>query len=385
MAQVDKQFGQLLAAIMSYGYEYTTDNRKGVICKQITSATLNLELTEFPMITTKQMYSKGIVGELLWFLRGDTNIKWLVDNNINIWNKDAYQYYLGNMYDWSTDFKPLSYESFIGNIKSDLLGTGDENALDKLGDVGRNYGAQWTDWSNVLHRDSEVVDDTGTDQIQTLIYNLRKDNPINRRHIVTAWNPAEVGDTALPACHWSFEILPRPLNIADRIKFSGGDIVHLDALWDSAYLKKDKEAEAILLEEISHVQEYGFTLKWHQRSVDTFLGLPFNIASYGVLAMIIGRMVNMKPLELIGDLSNIHIYEPHFKAVDTLLKNDPEKYSGCGFTITAEGEDKFKEFDHHGDVQLLFNKLEISDFTFPGYESYDKVSAEMIAQDDNNS
>ena len=101
--------------------------------------------------------------------------------------------------------------------------------------------------------------------------------------------------------------------------------------------------------------------------------------------MIIGRMVNMKPLELIGDLSNIHIYEPHFKAVDTLLKNDPEKYSGCGFTITAEGEDKFKEFEGHRDVQLLFNSLEISDFTFPGYESYDKVSAEMIAQDDNNS
>jgi len=380
MAQVDIQYGQLLQAIMDYGYEYTTENRKGVICKQISSAMLNLELTEFPMVTTKEMYLKGIVGELLWFLKGDTNIKWLVDNNINIWNKDAYTWYV-------KEYQESGYsEQNMHDIKDWLTyvvaGERPHNTDDFqiAGDVGRNYGAQWTNWQGP-DRAKEGLE--GINQIQVLIDNLRKDNPINRRHIVTAWNPAETGETALPACHWAFEILPRPLTVADKVKFSGGDIVYLDGLWTQAYTKNDDEANEILKKEIAHVPDYGFTLKWHQRSVDTFLGLPFNIASYGVLAMIIGRLTMMKPLEIIGDLSNIHIYEPHFKAVTEQLKNDPNRHSGCGFEITAKGEPKFEEFDKHGNVYLLMEQLEIDDFTFPGYESYDKVSAEMIAQDDN--
>lgn len=358
MAIVDQYYHQLARAIIDNGYEYTTKNRPDTPCKQITSVQIQLPLTEFPLITTKNMFTKGIVGELIWFLRGDSNIKYLVDNGINIWSKDA--------------------ATFSDN-----------------GEVGRNYGVQWKKWNNYYkvliatqnedEEDNDVetlYDKThyGVNQIETLINNLKSDYPINRRHIVTAWNPAELDQTALPPCHWSFEILPRPLSVADRIHHSGGDIEYLDALWQSAYQGEDAEAGELLSRELSHVPKWGFTLKWHQRSVDTFLGLPFNIASYGVLAMIIGRIVGMKPLEIIGDLSNVHFYTPHIEVVEHQLKNNPSQYSGCGFEFTSEGEEKFKQYDEDGNLDKLFQSLEIEDFTFPGYESYEKLTAEMFEQ-----
>ena len=362
MAEVDNKYGQLAKAIIDHGYEYTTANRPDVKCKQLTSVQIELPLTEFPLITTKEMFIKGIVGELLWFLRGDTNIKYLVDNDINIWNKDAYNYYKG----------PLSSIGYFQAIKE-----GDS----KYGNIGRNYGVQWRQWTGV--RDvqfDELVSVYNVDQIKVLIDNLKSDYPINRRHIVTAWNPAELNQTALPPCHWSFEILPRPLTISDKIHYSGGDIEYLDALWNSAYMKNDKEAKEILARELAFMPNWGFTLKWHQRSVDTFLGLPFNIASYALLSMIIGRMVRMKPLSIIGDLSNVHFYEPHIPIVLEQLKNNPNTYSGCGFEITFEGEKKFEKYDEEENIDNLFQSLEIQDFTFPGYQSFGKLKAEMFEQ-----
>lgn len=368
MSQVDKQYHQLANAIIDHGYEYTTQNRPDVKCKQLTSALLQLPLTEFPLITTKEMFTKGIVGELLWFLRGDSNIKYLVDNNIHIWSKDAYQWYKKE-YEFSRypSQNMQNYEDWLQYVKD---GKRPHNNIrfDIAGDVGLNYGVQWRQWNKT------------TDQIEILINNLQSEYPINRRHIVTAWNPAELDQTALPPCHWAFEILPRPLTISDKIHYSGGDIEYLDALWNSAYIKNDMEAKEILTKELAHISDYGFTLKWHQRSVDTFLGLPFNIASYGVLAMIIGRMVKMKPLELIGDLSNVHFYEPHIPIVMEQMKNNPNTYSGCGFEITFEGEKKFEQYDSEKNINNLFQSLEIEDFTFPGYQSFSKLKGEMFEQ-----
>lgn len=347
MSVVDKQYGQLMKAIVDYGYEYTTENRPGVVCKQITSATLQLPLRdEFPLLTTKKMFTKGIVGELLWFLRGDTNIKYLVDNGINIWNKDA-------------------------------------STFSNDGDVGRNYGYQWRNWSNYNYNVDTMhyFDDGSIDQIKNLIDNLKSDNPINRRHIVTAWNPAELDETALPPCHWAFEILPRPLSKADQIHYmTGDDKVYMDGLYQAAYEQGDKEAMQLLDAELSQFPKYGFTLKWHQRSVDTFLGLPFNIASYALLAHIIGRMTNLIPLEVIGDLSNIHIYDGHLPVVNEQLKRNPDQFNGCKLQFTSEGEAKFQQFDEDGDVDKLFQSLNIQDFVFANYQSYDKLTAEMFSQ-----
>ena len=392
MAEVDNKYGQLAKAIIDHGYEYTTANRPDVKCKQLTSVQIELPLTEFPLITTKEMFTKGIVGELLWFLRGDTNIKYLVDNGINIWNKDAYTWYLKNLSQYEKEVKgPMSFENFISTIKNNSYPSllldytiGPDNNEYTVGNVGANYGYQWRKWTTMTPMDFDWDDDASkvniTDQIKVLIDNLKSDYPINRRHIVTAWNPAELNQTALPPCHWSFEILPRPLTISDKIHYSGGDIEYLDALWNSAYIKNDKEAEEILARELAFMPNWGFTLKWHQRSVDTFLGLPFNIASYALLSMIIGRMVRMKPLSIIGDLSNVHFYEPHIPIVLEQLKNNPNTYSGCGFEITFEGEKKFEKYDEEENIDNLFQSLEIQDFTFPGYQSFGKLKAEMFEQ-----
>lgn len=346
MAQIDVQYHQLSKAIIDYGYEYTTKNRPDTPCKQITSATLQLPLKdEFPLITTKKMFTKGIVGELLWFLRGDSNIKYLEDNGIKIWSKDA-------------------------------------ATFNQNGDVGRNYGAQWRKWTNIKDVSLDILTVVyDLDQIEILINNLKSDYPINRRHIITAWNPAELNETALPPCHWSFEILPRPLNKADKIYHSvGTDKIYLDGLYQAAYDKNDKEAMQMLDAELSQIPDYGFTLKWHQRSVDTFLGLPFNIASYGLLAHIIGRMTNMIPLEIIGDLSNVHFYKPHIEIVEQQLKRSPTNFNGCNLKISQEGDRKFREYQEDNDIDKLFQDLNIEDFIFEDYNSYEKLTAEMFEQ-----
>lgn len=367
MSLVDQQYGQLSQAIVDYGYEYTTKNRPETLCKQITSATLQLPLKdEFPLLTTKKMFTKAIVGELIWFLRGDTNIKYLVDNDINIWNKDAYNYYFKK----AGKNACLTLEEFK---KSNLSFTGD---------LGRIYGSQWRRW-NGFNNGINTWDEGNhfqTDQISNLIKGL-KETPMGTKHIVTAWNPAELDHMALPPCHWAFEILPRPLSKADQIHYMiGDDKIYMDGLYQAAYEQGDAVAMTELDKQLSQFPKYGFTLKWHQRSVDTFLGLPFNIASYGLLAHIIGRMVNMIPLEIIGDLSNVHFYAPHLPVVKEQLTRNPNTYKGCQLQFTSEGEQKFQQFDEDNDVDKLFQSLEIEDFVFANYQSYDKLTAEMFAQ-----
>lgn len=183
MENVNIQYKELLCKILDEGFEYT-DKSRGVQRKQIASTTLNIDLQQgFPAINLKKLYWNGIVGELIWFLKGDTNIKYLVDNNIHIWDKDAYNYYLKQY-----PKTHLSYDDWlieIGNIQT-------------IGDLGRVYGAQWRKFTvhNVCPNDSFPI---YVDQISNLIRGL-KENPMGTRHLVTAWNPAELDDMALPPC-----------------------------------------------------------------------------------------------------------------------------------------------------------------------------------------
>lgn len=313
MAKIDKIYHDLSKAILDYGYIYLDESR-GKNCKQISSCTLAIPLNEFPLITTKQMFTKGIVGELLWFLRGESDIRYLNENNINIWNQDA-----------------LNFSNKNGG-----------NTLSTY--VGRNYGVQWRNWTNV-NTFGDVV--PGFDQITNLIINLKK-KPIGRRHIVTAWNPAELDQTALPPCHWAWEVIPRPLFDFEKKLYPN--------------------------------QEYGFDLKWHQRSVDTFLGLPFNIASYALLANIIGKMTNFVPLNIIGDLSNVHFYEPHIEVVKEQLLRNTDQFQGCNLTYSANFNNALTSFDC-GDMNFdeFINAIEIKDFIFEDYQSFDKLKADMYA------
>ena len=354
MGKIDYQYKKLLKKILKRGYTYEDPKRKDINRIEISDYKLKYDLSEgFPLLTTKKVHYKGIIAELLWFLNGDTNIKYLVDNGVNIWNKDAYNYYLQKVaqYNYSA-IKRKDVSQPILSIKEFI-----EN-LDKIqwfkypayngGDLGRVYGAQWKNWGDPY---AEVNGFRNTvDQISNLIQGL-KYNPMGTKHIVIAWNPAELDEMALPPCHWSFEILVEPIKLSERKRN-----VDVDGLLTKA-VEKSKGLEGYL--DNVGVPKYKFKLKWHQRSVDTFLGLPYNIASYATLAYIIGKATNMVPSHIIGDLSNVHIYEPHLDAVKKQLKNKSWTYESPSLEITGDGD-------------------KIEDFKINKYESFPKIKAEMI-------
>ena len=246
MENVNIQYKELLRKILDEGFEYT-DKSRGVQRKQITSTTLNIDLKQgFPAINLKELYWKGIVGELIWFLNGDTNIKYLVDNNIHIWDKDAYNYHckVSDNTIGKDEFK-VKYDEFVNHIKTGNKQKVIAGSNYKFGELGRVYGSQWRNWFNPEYRTHGYID-----QISNVIKGLRE-NPMGTKHLVTAWNPAELNDMALPPCHWSFEILVEPIKCT------------------SNYCYKNEGCEKTCCKD---EPQYQFTLKWHQRSVDTFLG-----------------------------------------------------------------------------------------------------------------
>ena len=284
----------------------------------------------------------------------DTNIKYLVDNNINIWNKDALNY------------------SNSGKLGKGSIQTEQEflkdicNGTQMPGELGRIYGAQLRDWNNkVPHPTMEGIYHTQSiDQLADLIQTL-KTNPMATKKTVTFWNPAEKDQCALTQCHWGFEILVEPLTYGERVQKI--QIHHQSTI--------EKLADGHKYFDKLNIPKYQFTLKWHQHSVDTFLGLPFNIASYALLAQIIGKMTNMTPKGIIGDLSNVHIYEPHLDAVKEQLSRDVNKYGKCDLSIGKTNE-FFRSFDN---IDEILSHLKINDFSLKGYNSYPAIPAEMLA------
>ena len=270
MNNLDKQYQQLLSDIIEFGVEKEDRTGTGTISEF--GHQFRHKMSEgFPLLTTKKMHWKSIVTELLWFLRGDTNIKFLLDYDCHIWDGDAYKRYK-NVYDIESReskyaleelhmLSDLTKEQFTNRIKSD------NEFAKKWGDLGPIYGKQWRDWY-------------GIDQITNLIYEL-KTNPDSRRLMVSAWNVGELDQMVLPPCHYGFQL----------------------------YTRKTTREEKIV-----HPGKYrAISLMWNQRSVDTFLGLPFNIASYGLLLEIIAKEVHMVHDELIGNLGDVHLYSNHIE------------------------------------------------------------------------
>lgn len=266
MAKIDEKFHNLLQHILNEGYRYEDPNRKGVYRRQISDYKIIYDFRDgFPALTTKKLAWKSVVSELLWILRGNTNIKYLVDNNINIWNKDAYNYYLKQC-----DKIPVpqenrfTYEDWLTHLKN--------KNLNRFGDIGRGYGAQLRNWTGLSSIEQDgfdedgdeiyTVDNKGIDQFTELI-NTLKANPMATKKTVTFWNPAEKDQCALTPCHWSFEILVEPLKFWDRVNL----MYKPNAISTSGDLTLVRES----LEE-ANIPKYQFTLKWHQHSVDTFLG-----------------------------------------------------------------------------------------------------------------
>jgi thymidylate synthase len=250
----------------------------------------------FPLLTTKKMAWKTMVTELIWFLRGDTNIKYLVDNGCNIWNGDAYKRY----HQAFPETEMMSKEDFINKIKND------DKFARVWGDLGPIYGKQWRSWhvNDKFDMKGTYLPKQGIDQIKNLITEL-KTNPDSRRLMVNAWNVGELDSMTLPPCHYGFQVYTKELTIAERIKW--------------VMENTDVELENLAITERAFHEstpQRSISLMWNQRSVDTFLGLPFNIASYGLLLEIIAKMVNMIPDQLVGSLGDTHLYLNHLTAAN---------------------------------------------------------------------
>ena len=300
---IDERYQELLQTILEFGIE--KKDRTGTGTKSIFGYTIRHDMTQgFPLLTTKKMAYKSMITELKWFLKGDTNIKYLVDNNCNIWNGDAYKKY----HQAFPETEMLSQEQFINLIKTDV------RFAEKWGELGPIYGKQWRSWKYLEnHNFTKITYNKPVDQIQNLINEL-KTNPDSRRLMVNAWNVGELDQMTLPPCHYGFQVYTTELSLKERqeefchnlgkdISF-GKNLEHVD-------LDKD------------NVPKRKISLAWNQRSVDVFLGLPFNIASYALLLQLIGKEVNMIPDQLIGNLGDTHLYLNHLEQAKEQINRDP--------------------------------------------------------------
>ena len=259
-----KQYLDLLREIRDNGV--TKTDRTGVGTKSIFGHQMRFNLQDgFPLLTTKKVFLKGIIYELLWFLKGDTNIKFLTDNNVHIWDE------------WA-----------------------DEN-----GDLGYVYGKQWRSW--------ETTDGRVIDQISQVV-DLIKNHPDSRRILVTAWNPAEIDKMALPPCHCLFQF---------------------------------------------YVADGKLSCQLYQRSADTFLGVPFNIASYALLTMMLAQVCGLEPGEFIHTTGDTHIYLNHLEQVNEQLSREPRP---------------LPKMIINPDVKSIFD-FKYEDFTLEGYDPYPAIKA----------
>jgi thymidylate synthase len=248
---LDSQYQDLLKYIIDKGHKKEDRTGTGTLSVFGRQFVHNMG-TGFPLLTTKKIAVKTMMTELKWFLKGDTNIKYLVDNGCNIWNGDAYKNYR---------MKQVPHDHFETEEEFiELIKTNDEFA-EKWGELGPIYGKQWTDWN-------------GIDQILNLLNSIKK-NPNSRRLMVSAWNVSELHEMTLPPCHYGFQI---------------------------------------------NIRGEYMDLMWNQRSVDTFLGLPFNIASYGLLLSLIAYETGYKPGSLVGSLGDTHLYLNHIEQAKEQIK-----------------------------------------------------------------
>jgi thymidylate synthase len=286
----------------------------------------------FPLLTTKKIKFEHIITELIWFLRGDTNIKFLIDNGFMLWNEDAYQYYEKKCKEQNIDRK-ISFELFCSYIKNatsiaELTADSLKNSIVDcplipknytLGDCGYQYGKVWRGWDGQLYLEGNTDGTEGTfvsnftvDQIKEVLYTL-KNSPQGRRHIVTAMDPAHDKDLALYWCHNMFQFNCRPLTIDQR--------------WDFLIPLGGEKIEGVTHDYLDtfNVPKYFLDCQLYQRSADMFLGVPFNIASYALLTHIFAELLNMVPGDFIHTFGDSHIYEDHMEAVELLLSRTPKK------------------------------------------------------------
>ena len=361
MNNLDKQYTYLLQDILENGV--TKSDRTGTGTLSVFGRQIRHKMSEgFPLITTKKMPFKTITTELLWFLKGDTNIKYLVDNGCHIWDGDAYKNYERR---WETEGKFLSppvnkftKEELINEIKTNPM------VAKELGELGPIYGKQWRSWGTgetvtVGHNGQHtLLGEKVIDQIANLINDL-KTNPDSRRLMVNAWNVGELDQMVLPPCHYGFQVYTRELSLEER------RLLVSQEMFNQIY--NGGGPDTLSHSEINqwNIPTRSISLMWNQRSADTFLGLPFNIASYGLLLEIIAKAVNMVPDELIGNLGDTHLYLNHIEQAKEQIGREPFQLPTLNQFPTYEG------------TRPSIESYVIGDFTLNGYQSHEKIKAPL--------
>ena len=296
-----KQYHDLLRRITTEGI--VKGDRTGTGTRSVFGHQMRFNLSDgFPLLTTKKVFLKGIIHELLWFLAGDTNIKYLVDNGVHIWDNDAYRYYKELCAERGVE--PITMEEFLA-ASSDATPSPIEGY--NYGDLNHVYGYQWRSWPK--------PDGSSIDQIRQVIDTI-KNNPNSRRMIVSAWNVAEVEDMALPPCHVLFQF---------------------------------------------YVAEGRLSCQLYQRSADTFLGVPFNIASYALLTMMIAQECGLQAGEFVHTLGDTHLYLNHMEQVEEQLSREPRALPRMRL---------------NPDIKSVFD-FRYEDFTLEGYDPYPTIKAPM--------
>jgi thymidylate synthase len=358
-----KRYLDLLQKILDEGVEKESGRANMPNTIGISKGDIEMNLLEgFPLLTTKKMYWKGIVHELLWFLRGETNIKYLVDNNVNIWNGDAYRWYLKHcednkiipyfdtqdkFVDFIKSIKSMYYDSM--NVLHYELETNNDklyahllalNAIDYIvGDLGKVYGYQWRNQN-------------GVDQVKEVLDGL-KNNPYSRYHIIDAWNKADFRDMALPPCHLLYQFIVRPLSHVEREELARHCVPLRLYNWSKEQLDGN------------NIPKFYLDLNMYQRSCDTFLGVPFNIASMSLLLMIFATLNNMIPgiANWIG--GDTHLYVDHIPVVKEQLSREPRELPKMLIK---------KELNSLEDILALT----IDDFELIDYNPMDSIKAELF-------
>ena len=342
MNKLDLDYQNLLKDILENGVKKETRNGGtiSVFGRQIRH---NMK-DGFPVLTTKKMAWKTMVTELLWFLRGDTNIKFLVDNGCHIWDGDAFKNYINKTNEYKGDW-PDTMDEFIERIKTD------DKFAKKWGELGPVYGRQWRSWSAGVLEDKHGFGNI--DQIQNLINDL-KTNPDSRRLMVNAWNVGELDQMVLPPCHYGFQVYTRELSVVERMEYYGKHFM--------------KETESKTFDELSQIDydklnipTRAISLMYNCRSQDVPLGTPFNLASYGLLLTILAKEVNMVPDELISNMGDCHIYLNQIDGVKEQLTREPFELPTLNQFPTYEG------------TRPSIESYVIGDFTLKNYQSHPTI------------
>jgi len=318
MNRIEEQYRALLGTLLENSTEKS--DRTGTGTLSVFGRQIRHNMKDgFPLLTTKRMAVKTMLVELKWFLRGDTNIKYLVDNGCNIWNGDAYKKYCkAHPSEYQDDM--FTQEEFVEHIKED------ESFAKNWGELGPIYGKQWREWGsrssyNKITGENNIMN-PGHDQIANLINEL-KTNPDSRRLMVNAWNVGELDQMTLPPCHYGFQVYTRLTTREEKIVNPG--------------------------------KYRAISLMWNQRSCDLFLGLPFNIASYAALLCLIAEEVNMVPDQLIGNLGDVHLYKNHIEQAREQLTREMYDLPTVEFSnvdlLGGEFDIEVKDYKYHPSIK----------------------------------